>query len=270
MRVDRAGRCRVIINEPALTMGLCPQPEILNALAKSKRFRGRGLLARFLYAVPVSRMGFRSSKPDPIPKAVINDYETNIRALIDIPMPKDVDGRIQSHILRLSPEAHAEYLFYCDELEPELGEDGKFENIRDWAAKSAGAAVRIAGLIHCMKYTQTPWEVLVEADTMSEALNLIAVLTNHAMNVFAMMGSDKELTAAKKVWRWIERQGVTEISANKVFQGLKGSFSNNAEFTPVLNILVDRDYLIEKPRPVNQKPGRPSRDFIINPRAMDQ
>lgn len=60
VRVDRGSRPPVIMNHPALTMVLSPQPDVLQGLAAKPGFRGRGLLARFLYALPASRLGYRT------------------------------------------------------------------------------------------------------------------------------------------------------------------------------------------------------------------
>jgi hypothetical protein len=42
------------VQRPCLTIGLTVQPEILQGLAGRPGFRGRGLLARFLYSLPAS------------------------------------------------------------------------------------------------------------------------------------------------------------------------------------------------------------------------
>ena len=39
------------------TIGVSPQPQVLAGLTAKKEFRGRGLLGRFLYSVPASRLG---------------------------------------------------------------------------------------------------------------------------------------------------------------------------------------------------------------------
>src|ERR1700730_11524107 len=48
VRVDRGSRESVIIESPALTLVLTPQPDVLRSLSEHRAFRGRGLLARFL------------------------------------------------------------------------------------------------------------------------------------------------------------------------------------------------------------------------------
>jgi hypothetical protein len=72
VRVDRGGRAPVMMQRPALTIGVSPQPEVLRGLADKPGFRGRGLLARFLYALPVSTLGYRKLDEKPVPIHVEN------------------------------------------------------------------------------------------------------------------------------------------------------------------------------------------------------
>src|SRR5207253_1149882 len=56
VRVDRADRARppILLDRPRLTVGISPQPDVLASLRDKPGFRGRGLLARFLYGLPKS------------------------------------------------------------------------------------------------------------------------------------------------------------------------------------------------------------------------
>ena len=67
VRVDRGNRESVVMDQPALTMGLSPQPDVLQQIADQPGFRGRGLLARPLYFLPVSPLGHRTLKTVPVP-----------------------------------------------------------------------------------------------------------------------------------------------------------------------------------------------------------
>ena len=80
-------RCRpsrprtAAIPSPALTMGLMVQPRIIEAIAANRDFVGRGLLARFLYATPVSKVGFRNSAAIPVAETTEKQYEHWIKKL---------------------------------------------------------------------------------------------------------------------------------------------------------------------------------------------
>jgi len=61
LKVDRRARPPEYVQRPCLTIGLTVQPEILQGLAGRPGFRGRGLLARFLYSLPASLVGSRQA-----------------------------------------------------------------------------------------------------------------------------------------------------------------------------------------------------------------
>jgi hypothetical protein len=67
---DRVGRPSVRIEWPAVTCGYAIQPEVIKGLVGKSAFRGRGLLARFLYSVPRSLIGQRQIAPRPVPPHV--------------------------------------------------------------------------------------------------------------------------------------------------------------------------------------------------------
>ena len=83
VRVDRADR-EAYLDHPALVFGLALRPCILQDVASGRRFRGSGLLARFLYAMPASNVGKRDvRRRSPIPQEVRNAYEAGILGLLD-------------------------------------------------------------------------------------------------------------------------------------------------------------------------------------------
>ncbi len=69
IRIDRMGRPPEHIDAATLTLGICTQPGVLNRLGDTPEFREQGLLARILYAVPESRLGYRNPSLDPMPPA---------------------------------------------------------------------------------------------------------------------------------------------------------------------------------------------------------
>lgn len=59
IRVDRKGRESEIVNDPALTMLLSAQDNVLEGLMRNDVFKSRGLNARILYCRPKSKVGTR-------------------------------------------------------------------------------------------------------------------------------------------------------------------------------------------------------------------
>jgi len=267
-RVDRGSRKAVRMESPALTMGLSPQPEVLKSLTSKDGFRGRGLLARFLYALPESRLGFRLLSCDPVPGDVSHKYNSGIESLIDVKPATNSQDEIKPYILKLTPEAYALWKEFQREVEKDMRDGEIFEYVRDWAGKLPGAVGRLAGLLHCVEHSNDqPWAIKINDDTLSRALNLAAFLSRHALSAFDLMGADDDLNSARKVWQWVERNRRESFTARDCFDALKGTFKRMAGINPAFDVLTERHYIFELPH--EKSVGRPSRVFKVNSKLME-
>ena len=147
LRVDRVSRPTLFIRRPAITMALAIQPAVIEGLADKSAFRGRGLLARFLYAAPKSRIGERDSDPPAMPNDVRRDYDATVKRLIELepPQPSD-DSDIVGADLTLTVAAKLRLKEFLDEIEADLADCGRMETMRDWGGKLAGATIRLAAI----------------------------------------------------------------------------------------------------------------------------
>ena len=157
VRVDRGSRPSVVLDHPLLTMGLSPQPDVLRALSTKPGFRGRGLLARFLYALPQSRMGYRDLDPRQVPDSVAGRYAEGLHRLLEILPREDAEaGTVHPHVLALDGGAYGAWKEHQRRVEVELRETGRFAGMTDWAGKLPGAVARLAGLMHCARWALEP------------------------------------------------------------------------------------------------------------------
>lgn len=234
VRVDRGSREPVFLNSPALTLGLSPQPEVLRGLVDKPGFRGKGLLARFLYFLPKSNLGYRGLDSDPVPKNIKINYQNLISQLLDIEPGEDEHGNRQPFILNLSKRAYLEWSDFYMVVEKDLREGGRFEHITDWAGKLPGAAARIAGLLHCAKNPDQPWAKEIDIKTMENALEIAAIFSEHTLIAFDLMGADRSLEQARKIWRWVEHGRYETFTKRDCFNALRGTFHR------VVNIALQR------------------------------
>ena len=144
IRIDRKGRPAEFIKNPALTMCLAVQPVVLEGMGSNRAFDGRGLLARFLYAMPPNNVGSRQVGVPGADVAVLDLYDESVQR-----MAKSLHGWIDPSLqLLLSPEAVHVHLDFERAIEPRLAPHGDLGGMAEWGAKAAGAAARIAGLLH--------------------------------------------------------------------------------------------------------------------------
>lgn len=138
IRVDRKGRESEVINDPALTMLLSAQDNVLEGLMRNDVFKSRGLNARILYCRPKSKMGTRHFDTPELSTEMEKEYRELIHTLLQIPYP---EGGVPKTI-GLSPKAYKRVDFFFDWLEPQLVDN--LEHMDGWGAKFIGNTLRIA------------------------------------------------------------------------------------------------------------------------------
>lgn len=255
-RIERASRATVFLRHPRLTIGLSPQPEVLRGLADKPGFRGRGLLARFLYLLPSSPLGFRELRSDPVPERVARNYAAGIRGMLNWPLAPDEHGRQTLFRLRLSRAASEELHDFALTIEARMRPGKELEHYTDWAGKAPGAAARLAGVLHGIEHAHgRPWETDITAATMARALGIMAVIMQHSLAALSIMGADPDIAAARTVWRWIEGGRRAEFSVRDAWQALKGSFDRVKPVRDALDVLEERGY-VEVIEPTRDGPGR--------------
>jgi hypothetical protein len=266
IRVDRNSRETVFLNNPSLTMGLSPQPEVLTKIAGSPGFRGRGLLARPLYYIPKSFLGYRTLQTPEIPENVSQAYRDLIHKLLNIEVKRNENGTLHLRKIHLTNEAYQEWCEFSQWVEINLREGGKFEFITDWGGKLPGAAIRIAGLIHCAINPEAA-ETDISFETMRIALVLSAIYADHALFVFDLMGADSDLQGARRVWAWIGRNRFKSFTKRDCFEALKGHFHKMDNLNPALNVLEERNYIRIDPIKTG---ARPSYQCLVNPDILKE
>ena len=67
-----------------MTLAYAIQPDVIRGMSERPSFRGRGLIGRFIYALPESNLGRRKITTVPVPDRVLADYENLIRRLYSV------------------------------------------------------------------------------------------------------------------------------------------------------------------------------------------
>lgn len=266
LRVDRRGRSEHV-HHPALTIGLCVQPDVIRGLIDKPGFRGRGLLGRFLWSLPVSTLGKRKIAPEPLSQKVRKKYNDSIKALAQLEPAYTPSGEPAPRMLYLTPEADGLLREFEAELEPQLADDGVLGMMTDWAGKLAGAIVRIAGILRLAQEVEnlTPFPK-VDIESVRRAISIGRYLIPHARAAYAEMGADPQIENAKRVLRWIEKTGQRSFTKRDAHQGNKGRFKKVADIEPALDLLEEHGYIRAVSDQPDRGPGRkPSQVFEVNP-----
>ncbi|MGI5274141.1 YfjI family protein [Nonomuraea sp. CA-218870] len=271
LKVNRRGRAEYV-RSPALTIAVCIQPAVLAFIAQKPRLRGQGLLARFLYALPPDTVGYRKSDPGLVLDDVRHTYEQNMRQLVISLAEWD-----RPQILTLSPPATKLVIEFQDEIEPKLRAGvGELDNLRDWAGKLVGAAVRIAGLLHLAEHLDDGFRKPLVEETMRRAINIARYFIAHAVACFGAMVEGRHTELARDAVTWLARnenvRTARQFSRRDLHRGMQAKFKDASTVGAVLSLLDAHGYIRPLPEPsAGSRGGRkPSPKYAVNPLIFGQ
>ena len=263
IRVDRIGRNSESIMNPALTVLLAVQPNVLSGMMSNGTFRGRGLTARFMYCMPHSKVGERKYRTQPIPDEVSRCYDLTIRNLLDEGTPQIPE------LICLTPEADKLLEAFSGEVENKL--KNEFSDMPDWAGKLAGAVLRISGLLcratnaKCADFLDIPESTWVSKEAMAGTIAIGRYFTEHARAAYTLMGADALVKQSQYALDAILKTGLLEFNRRDLMR-LCRSFKTADAAQVVLNHLTDLGYLALKDGEQVPIKGRPSNPiYLVNP-----
>lgn len=268
IRVDRRGSEPRQVEDPALTLGLAVQPAVLSALSRSGDLTGRGLLARFIYAVPdlhsgAVRVGERDLDPPPVPPEVARRYDELVSRLAlqarpDRPAP-----------LHLDAAARRAFQAFRTDLEPRRNADtGDLADIVDWSGKLEGLTARLAGLLHLARGAAVG--TVTEQDV-AGAVELARYAIPHAKAAHDLMGGRSSNGAAESLVRAITAKGLREFSVRDLHRLVIGQlrFHEVSGVEAALVTLVESGHVRPVEVPKREGPGRPpSPRFTVSPHVV--
>jgi replicative DNA helicase len=255
------------VKQPALTVALTVQPSVLQGLQRHQEFRERGLLGRFLYAVPPVLLGHRQTRTTPVAPVICATYHARLTALLALPLEMDEDGFPVARALQMTPEASALFEDFESQVEPMLGPFGFLGHMTNWGGKLVGNVARIIGLLHCASTPQAPWLTRIAPHTVRCALRIGEYLVAHARAAYGVMGADSGVEDAKHILTWLKRDARQAISKRDLHQGTKTRFPRVGMMEPALLLLVEHGFLaLQAPSTQDGKLGRPAGpSYEVNP-----
>ena len=264
IRVDRIGRDSECVMDPSLTILLMAQPSVVSSVMGNTTFRGRGLTARFLYSMPASFVGNRNFKSKPIPEEVYQRYEQKMVNMLE-------DDTLSSpQIITLDLEAEDLLTHFAEELEPKLVQE--YAEMADWAGKLIGNTLRMAGLLcragvfrsHGFLMEEEP--LIVDGDTMHNAIRLGRYYLNHAQAVYSVLPENSMYKEAGRILQMIIDKNLTHFDRREAMRNCR-TFKTVSAIQPVLDFLEDYGYIAQV-TPKTAGTGRPPLPkYIVNPKT---
>jgi hypothetical protein len=274
LRVGRTGRdcsCDSVDN-PALSLALAVQPDVTAGLAREASTRKRGFVARFLYSLPRSRLGRREVAATPVPHDVATGFENG---MVELWRPWTPDDG--ARYLKFSPGADEAMRQFERWIEPQLAEGEELSATAGWVPKLAGAAARIAAVLHGIEAAggqEQPEATTISSETAGAAIRFAKeYLLPHALAVLDLMGADERLDTARHLWRCIQREllgaGQTAFSRRDAQRWGGRRFKGVAAVDAPLSLLTEYGYVRQAPGPgANTRHDR--QIFEANPAALTE
>jgi hypothetical protein len=230
------------LNGRRLTACLMMQETVLAELlaAGNGASRGSGFMARFLMAWPVSTMGTRLYRPgDPDHPALVA-YDAKLRELLDKPLPiKDEGMVLDPPVLPLSAEARETWIELHDEVERALDRYGEFEGVKDFAAKTADNAARIAGVFHVLEHDPVGE---IAAETMEDAAELALWHLHEAKRIMGAIEIPQALADARALFDWLLTQD-GDIGPRTISQFGPSRLRDRARRDEAIETLIERRHI---------------------------
>lgn len=237
-------------------MGLAIQPDVLEEIGQNKHFRGRGLIARFLFAICKSHVGHRERQTKSLPEELVGQYRDHVFHLMSIPPHRKYT---------LEPEAQAIWDKFYNGIECELRVGGALEHITDWGSKLPGAVARIAGLLHAATWEE-PGKRQISAETVAAACRIGDYFRENALIAFRQMGEDPRILVAKKILSYLSAHGPKRFKSRDVLRHKNFSNRTVEEVAPGIQVLIERLYIrqVEGEYSGMGRPEGPT--YEVNPR----
>lgn len=268
VRVDRGSRPSVFLEHPAITFGISPQPGVLRKLSERPEFRDRGFLARYLWWLPRSKLGFRKNQTVAVPDRVVRAYREAVFSLGRIP-PRIINDKTAPYVLTLCPEALAAWEAFWEANEQRMQPGGKLFELKDWGSKLPGAVARIAGLLHCADYASCVDTLEIQVEAIGRAIALGNLLTEHAIIMFDVMVGSAAKEIARRLWSEIEKNRQPIFSARDAWHPTRKKYPRSQDVAPGFDLLIDHNYIMPVDPSEKRGVGRPSRKFIVNPKIAE-
>jgi putative DNA primase/helicase len=168
--------------------------------------RGTGALARFLVCWPESTMGGRAYRPGDVDGPELRAFDARLTELLGSPLPVadgDAALALAPPKLRLAPAAFELWRAFHDDVERELAARGEYAELRDFAAKAAEQAARLACVLHVFEHGPGG---AVGAGSMEAGAKLAAWHLHEARRMLGLVGRSGEAADAAALLEWLGEQ----------------------------------------------------------------
>lgn len=248
-KVSRKGSGNIYLKNPLITICAMIQPQPFKQILANPELSGKGLLQRFIFAVPQSNVGNIPFYAPKVPEKVAAAYNSLICELL----------RKNDSTAALTFDREAVRLLedYHTLLQKKISPDGMFAGLEEFASKQFAKVMKIAALLHLCEHSEN------EQITGHTAMNAISIglwIENQAAAALeADMITDTEKNA-KYVLRKLQKSSESVLTQRDIQRRCKRL--NIDDLREALSYLDDMNILKYQEEKTK---GRPTMKVTLNP-----
>ena len=258
-----------VITRPCLNVCVMVQQGKYLETASHPALRDSGALARIWPVWLPTMAGSRMERADDagLNTDQLTGFNRMVRDVLNHQPEMNQAGYTIPHKAHLSPEAATARREFHNAIERSMAEAGELADVRDIASKAVSQTCKLALVLHIAEQhnrLSLP-ESTISLETWAVAQALGTWHLAEAVRVQRLADEDTSLEAARRVLRWIARDGLTEITATMIAQHGPRPRPKASQVTPILDLLVDHGYLMAR-----EAPGRRKPIYAVNPALNSQ
>lgn len=250
------------------------QPSVVASLRggsrKGEQAPDDGLVDRFLFSYPAGGPARGETWREVSPQAH-RSWASAVDELLSLPMVRDEDRGPASALVWLTDGGRAEWQRFTEAHAAELNDEDFPDHLKGSWSKLRGYCGRLALVVHLLRGAcGEDVSAGVDEESVRRATLLVGYFKAHARRVLFAMDADRTAARARRIVRWIQREGRTTFKRRELFMDVKNQihFPRAECLDAPLEKLVRHNYLrvAEHSRP---GPGRPPAEvYEVHPESI--
>jgi hypothetical protein len=238
----RRGDGATVLAGKRVSLHLMLQPVAAGMLLNSKVADGQGFLSRCLVVWPQAASGIRIRtyrKTDPGESAEIQAFEGNMRGLLEHQPKMSTTGELEPGAMEPTPDAWRLWVDFANEIEAELGMDGRYRCVKPFANKVAEHAARLAGILALFEGSTHG----VDEDYMRRGIVLARFYLSEAVRIKGESEDAAENEDAERLRRWLAEHQAEPFTLRDISTRVPNDMRGKERLMPLLEILEDAGYI---------------------------
>ena len=245
------------------------QPDVLDVLQNDglgHQPRNDGFFDRFLFCYP-KELPDRGEEWREVSEESLQIWKDCVHALLKMTMVSEEGKRPRPYYVPLSATGRKAWEeFTTQHARERNAQDFPIYLLGPWSKLKTYCA-RIALIIHYLRMQcDEVSEEKIDGESVYRAWKLIDYFKSNVRKIHAYIGSDPRVREARRIYRWVRDEKLTQFTKRECYQKFKGTLKTVDELDSVLKV-CERHYLIRQDDSQGKSgPGRkPSPVFEVNP-----